>query len=68
MGGGLTVRLGLLLSRTSLGLILLSFTRRGACVVLRRPNRWNYWSVTSETRYGIARLFPLSGPLIFFNP
>jgi len=58
---------GLLLSRTSLGLILHSFTRRGAYVVLRRPTRWNYWLVMYGTRYGVARLFPISGPPIFFN-
>ena len=56
--------LGLLLSQTSSGLILHSFTGRGGCVVLKRPNRWNYWSVTSETRYEIARLFLSFGPPI----
>ena len=61
------MRLGLLLLRISSGLILLSFIRRGVCVVLRRPTRWNYWLVTYEARYGIPRLSPLSGPLISFN-
>ena len=59
------VRLGLPLSRTSSGLILRSFTKRGVCVVLRHPTRWNYWLVTYEARYEIARLFSLSGPPIF---
>ena len=54
--------LGSLLLRTSLGLILRSFTRKGGCVVLKRLIRWSYWLETSETRYEIARLFLLPGP------
>ena len=60
------LRPGLQLSQTSSDLILPSFTKRGVCVMLRHPTRWNYWLVMYEARYGVAHLFSLSGPPIFF--
>ena len=62
--------LGLPPSPTSSDSISRLFIGREVCVVRKRPNRWNYWLATCETRYGIARLSLCCdrAHTIYFNP